>query len=383
MTDKGKKVSIFILIDALGWEYIKDRQFLDGIMTTRRKVKSLLGYSSAVIPSILSGKYPQEHGHWSLFYYSPETSPFRWTKSLSLLPKYFLPNRVLRRAIKVISKQISGYKGYFVIYSLPTEYLHLFDICEKSSIYEPESLGNVKTIFDILTTKHTKYKCYTYPASDALIFQKARTDLEALPEVGFYFLYLCKMDRFLHSACTDIDMVNLKIDWYENQIKMLYKTATDNFEQVNLYVFSDHGMVPTKATFDLIAKIDELKLRIPRDFVPMYDSTMARFWFFSPGAEEKVREVLATVDAGRILTDEELKKLGVCFEDHQYGNLIFLMEPGTIIEPSYMGRVAPVGMHGFHPSEKFSDAMLLSNREIADEFLDVTDFFSVMNKGIT
>ena len=59
--DKGRVVNIFILVDALGWNYIKDRKFLNDICTYRQKVKSILGYSCGVIPSILKGRLPSEH----------------------------------------------------------------------------------------------------------------------------------------------------------------------------------------------------------------------------------------------------------------------------------------------------------------------------------
>ena len=115
---KRDSVSIFILIDALGWDYIKDRSFLDDIAVTKRPVKSILGFSSGVIPSILTGKYPQEHKHWSLYFYSPKTSPFHWTKHWLWLPKSILHSRIARKIIEEISKRIMGYTGYFETYAI-------------------------------------------------------------------------------------------------------------------------------------------------------------------------------------------------------------------------------------------------------------------------
>lgn len=92
-------VSIFALVDALGWDYIKDRPFLNDIAVVKRPVKSILGFSSGVIPSILTGKYPQEHKHWSLYFYSPKTSPFKWTRHIRWLPKRILNSRISRKII--------------------------------------------------------------------------------------------------------------------------------------------------------------------------------------------------------------------------------------------------------------------------------------------
>ena len=43
---------IFVLIDALGWAYLKDRDFLPNILTYRTEVQTVLGFSSGAIPEI-------------------------------------------------------------------------------------------------------------------------------------------------------------------------------------------------------------------------------------------------------------------------------------------------------------------------------------------
>src|SRR6266436_5044605 len=68
-------LSIYVLVDALGWEIIRDRPFLDDVLEERRWLQTILGYSSGAIPTILSGSLPSQHGHWNLFYRSPSSSP--------------------------------------------------------------------------------------------------------------------------------------------------------------------------------------------------------------------------------------------------------------------------------------------------------------------
>jgi len=74
---KAPKISIVVFIDALGWEVLKGRRFMEEELPLRRKLRSVFGFSSACIPSILTGLMPRDHRHWSFFYYSPETSPFK------------------------------------------------------------------------------------------------------------------------------------------------------------------------------------------------------------------------------------------------------------------------------------------------------------------
>src|ERR1051325_4546983 len=63
---------LFIFIDACGWEIIKNESFLTSLAPSRKKLESVFGYSSACVPSILSGRWPAEHRNWSYFVYDPQ-----------------------------------------------------------------------------------------------------------------------------------------------------------------------------------------------------------------------------------------------------------------------------------------------------------------------
>ena len=78
--DEG--AAIYVLVDALGWEILRERPFLNDVLTERYCLETILGYSSGAIPTLVTGQPPAVHGRWNLFYRSPETSPFRWTRPL-------------------------------------------------------------------------------------------------------------------------------------------------------------------------------------------------------------------------------------------------------------------------------------------------------------
>ena len=157
MTTDG--VTIYVLVDALGWEILRDRPFLDDVLVERHRLETILGYSSGAIPTLLTGEYPNVHGHWNLFYHSPDTSPFRWTAPLARLPRGVRETRVVRRAVKEISRKLSGYSGYFAIYNLPIERLPYYDICETTDIYQPNGLAPTRSLFDRLEAARVTYEC--------------------------------------------------------------------------------------------------------------------------------------------------------------------------------------------------------------------------------
>ena len=71
MHPKKKKLSLFLFIDAFGRE-VRQRhpEFLKGLIQDSKKLETILGYSSACDPSIISGLTPSEHKLWS-----PSTTP--------------------------------------------------------------------------------------------------------------------------------------------------------------------------------------------------------------------------------------------------------------------------------------------------------------------
>ncbi len=71
-----KRISLFVFIDALGWELLKRHSFLDDILITKEPLGTIFGYSSTCDPTIITGKLPRYHGHFSFFYFNPEGSPF-------------------------------------------------------------------------------------------------------------------------------------------------------------------------------------------------------------------------------------------------------------------------------------------------------------------
>jgi hypothetical protein len=132
---------------------------------------------------------------------------------------------------------------------------------------------------------------------------------------------------------------------------------------------------------DLKAKIEALDARMGRDYVVVYDSTMARFWFFNEAARREIAARLEQVPQGRILSDEELKELGAFFPDRYFGELIFLVNEGVLIVPSHMGERPIRAMHGYHPTAKHSYAALLTNQdEIPEDIVAIPDICKLMTR---
>jgi hypothetical protein len=141
---------LYIFIDACGWEIIKDDTFAQAWAPNRRRLSSVFGYSSACIPSILSGNWPSEHRNWCYFVYDPANSPFRSLRALRWLPKAITSRRRFRRWLSRFIKGHLKFRGYFDLYNIPFRHISLFDFTEKKNPLEPGGMNRGPNIFDFL-----------------------------------------------------------------------------------------------------------------------------------------------------------------------------------------------------------------------------------------
>jgi hypothetical protein len=370
---------LFIMVDACGWEIVKNDSFARSFAPHRHRLGSVFGYSSTCVPSILSGRWPVEHRNWCYFVYDPQNSPFKSLRPLRFLPKALTSRRIVRRLLTKMVKRSLNFRGYFDLYNIPFQYISLYDFTEKKSPLKPGGMNRGPNIFDFLTRRHIPYF-----GSDP--DRGERENLDALKEhvasesIDFAFLYWPALDGLLHSVGNQSPEVPAKLRHYEHWIQELLDHAKYHYREVRLYIFSDHGMANCDTLLDLKSKIEALPVKMEKDYAVVYDSTMARFWFFNDRARELITRTLGNVPEGRILPDSELAEMKTLFEDRYFGELIFLVKEGVLIVPSHMGERPIRAMHGYHPTDKHSYAALFTNQsELPCQVQAIPDIFKLMS----
>ncbi len=355
------RLSLFIMVDACGWEIVKDHPFLEKLAPHRRKLESVFGYSSTCVPSILSGRWPDEHRNWCYFVYNPAESPFRSLRWLRWLPTAVTSRRIFRRWLTKFVKVQLKFRGYFDLYNIPFKYIHLFDFTEKKSPLKPKGMNRGPNIFDLLEEKKIPYYVTDTSTPEEQHLKALLADIES-ERIDFAFQYWAGLDGLLHMAGNDSPEIPKKLDHYDRWIAQVMETAQKHYREVRLHVFSDHGMANCDIHLDLKATIDALPLAFGKDYSVVYDSTMARFWFFNDEARRLITAALGGVSEGRIMPDDELRDLRAHFDDGQFGELIFLVQEGVLIVPSHMGERPIRAMHGYHPHDPHSYATLFTNQ---------------------
>jgi hypothetical protein len=252
------------------------------------------------------------------------------------------------------------------------------DICAKRNIFNTHGLLPARSIFDELDSHRIPYRVYTYHThTDRAAIRQTQYDLSRRV-AQVYFVYLCELDAFLHVHIDSEEAVRHQLRRYSDDIAGLLETALARDADTAFYVFSDHGMTPVRERVNLMAIIHELGWREPQDYLALYDSTMARFWFFNDSCRKAVTQRLEALPCGRILTLQDRERWGLAFPDTRFGELIFVMRPGVVICPSYMGLSSWPGMHGFDPEHKSSLAALLGRREPPISVDDICQIYDLM-----
>ncbi len=374
------KKSIFIFIDAMGWELMKKHDFLKKEMPIRNASKMQFGYSSTAIPTILTGKKPSEHGQFSYYYHDKNNSPFNniWFKMLRLLPSSITERGRVRSYISKLAKFFFGYTGYFQIYSMPLDRITHFNYSEKKDLFQPGAFKEVDSIFDYLKEKGINYFRTDWRKNEVDAFQNFKETLTKPHQ--FYFLYFAELDGVQHKETKEGASVPGRLELYKERIQEIMQTLDEQGDEYRISVVSDHGMTTLTSEFDLKEVIDRTGLEFGRDYISCFDSTMLRLWFLNLDAKKVIIKALGDVKEGSILSEEELERFGIDFEGQKYGELFFLMKPGVQIVPSDMCKISFPGMHGYTPDHKDSDASFLANFEPRKKPEWVGDFFNVMKE---
>ena len=371
---------LFVFIDACGWEILKNDPFAQSLAPHRRRLESVFGYSSACVPSILSGRWPAEHRNWSYFVFDPDHSPFRALRFLRWLPKMLVNRRRFRRWLSLFLKRPLKFRGYFDLYNIPFRYISLFDFTEKKSPLLPGGMNRGGNIFDFLQTRSIPYHVSDPARSETANLDDLLGHVRK-EDVDFAFVYWPELDGLLHRVGHQSPEIPAKLRSYEALLERLCAVAHQHYEEVRLYVFSDHGMANCDECLDLRARIEALPLRMGRDYVAVYDSTMARFWFLNRNARIHVEDCLREVRQGSIISDEQLKSWRCFFPDRYFGELLFLVDEGVLIVPSDMGERPIRAMHGYHPNASQSYASLLTNHsDVPDDIVAIPDIYRLMTR---
>jgi hypothetical protein len=374
-----KTLHLFIFADALGWELVQHYGILKSVTPHQRKCETLFGYSATCDPTILTGASPRAHQHFSFFVKcDPKQSPFSAMRYFKWIPDRIGGYHKIRNRVSRYFAQAKGYTGYFQLYSVPFRFLPYLDYTEKKDIYEPGGIiGGQATIFESWKRSGKQWNCSNWRRGDAANYAEIETLIER-GDVELAYLFTAGLDATMHRYGPWSPETKEAFLAFEKRVEALKALADAHYDSVKLAIFSDHGMTEVTATSDLRLRCERLPFTYGKDYVAVWDSTMARFWFTSDQAKTAITELLNSATEGRIVTAAELQKWRCDFEDARYGELFYLLNPSVLFVPSFLNMSLVPGMHGYAPEDKDSAACWLSNFETETEVNRLEDIYPVM-----
>ncbi len=367
---------VVVLVDALGWDRAGTDGFLAAELPHRKPLDTILGFSAGAIPALLSGTWPSENGHWVMFHRDPAHSPFGIGRALALAPRRVQDSFRVRQWVK--RRAARKVRGYFDLYEVPWNELAELDVCEHANLYAPGGLGRIGTVFDDMAERRLSVRVWDWRSDDAA---NERAFVEAAAAAGaagrggpdVLFFYTPAMDATMHAHGVFAPQSSARLAGLEATVRAALVAARRAGREAWCYLLSDHGMTDVTEHVDVMGAVAATGLQKGVDYHVFYDSTLARFWFRSPLAEERINAALRGLP-GRFLEREDEQRLGVLFADRRYGDRIFVLDEGRLLVPSYMGSAPVRAMHGYDPAVASSRAVVLSNRPLPPGLSHVVDF---------
>jgi len=381
-----KTKTLIFFIDAVRPDYInkKDTPFLFKLKKEKTYLDmiSQLGYSSGIHPSIWKSMYQEKHEHFLVYSRSKKKSDFAWMKMLKFIPgkirKIFIASL---KAPFYWSKNKNMFPKWYIKKILPIpasmdpNQAKYFETNKK--VYEPD-------FFNIL--KKNKISYSSQPDGNHKIYGKG----VPIPkwhltnkDIDYYFSY--ETDPIGHYYGPISKEMKNRMNLIDKQIKKLYQKALKEHSKLNLFVFSDHGMVEIKGTVDIQKIMKKSKLKLIKDYIVFYDSTMVRFWVKNKKIENEIIDILSKTNNLTHL-DKKLKtKYKIRFKTRKWGDLMFIVDPGYRIFPDYF---APIkfntkGMHGYWPEHQDSKGIFITNAfKTNKKKINIIDLMPTMFKAI-
>ena len=367
----------------MGAAVTKDQPIIRDLSNFWKPLNSVFGYSSACVPSIMSGRWPEEHLHWSYFTHGSANPALRIPKRVKWLPPAIRDRGRVRRWCSQTVARHNHIDGYFQLYNMPMAHLDQYGHCEPKNIFTPGGLNRGRSIIDDLKQAGTNAWLSDWKRSVADNWQ-AMAQAAGDSQKTFLFMYDPSLDGWLHEHTRDDSQLTQRLGQIRRDIDRILAIARGHHDEVRFHIWSDHGMCTIQHHLNIHPLLEATGLRMHRDYHCVIDSTMVRFWYHgNDHIQQRIRDVFHGQNQIKLVSRNQLKKWRCNFPDNRFGDDIFLADPHCLLVPSHMGAKPINGMHGFSPEHEDSDATYITNDP--SHFNDTTsivDCYGLMKAAI-
>src|SRR6266702_1049099 len=205
---------------------------------------------------------------------------------------------------------------------------------------------NYPTLFDVLRESKIPF---AYVDSSVLRRRTLDVVYKVGPETEFVMVYLHYVDEASHWYVLDSATFKKTLKSIDGLVGHIVRKLSSLGEKPFVLVFSDHGMIAEKERLDLhfLTRMKGFGKR----FIFACDATMVRLWYPDRQIQNEVRKAVEQAGHCRLLSEQEKANFRIAVANLNYGEDIFLFEPGYIIFPNSYSYVRPKAMHAYTPED--------------------------------
>ena len=232
---------------------------------------------------------------------------------------------------------------------IPAKLAKYFATKLRKKYSDEDCLVQLKTIFDVIRENGMDYDYLTPSArterkETELLCNKLRNN--SIPTLTL--LHLSSLDGVGHSHGPISYEVEKTVERTDVEVTNILEASRVSGDDIHVVIFADHGMSTVRQHLNVWKILHDLPLTLVRDYLVFLDSTMARFWFFTPRARRYIEEAFEDVECGQILDTDQRQHLHIDKLGEEHGEMIFALDDGAVIYPDFFRRHGPPrGMHGY------------------------------------
>lgn len=314
--------------DAFAWDYIQRTDFMPGFWTERRPLETVLGYSSTILPCLVTGEPPQNTGVWTEYYrHDRPQHPLARTVVRSRL--LLTPVNLARLALFRFARK-AGLPAAHKL-RIPLQFAHHFARHDMDYRTFPPVQLPVPNLGDAANERGLRF-FFRYLDHGYDLDTQVRDLDRVLSTYDVAFYYDPSIDGHGHRVGADVHRLKPDIDRVGAFCDAVWQRVGAQ-EDAHILLFSDHGMTDIRRNFDLFAALRPW--RLGEDYLVFVDSTFARFWYGGDRVRAGIRAVLADAP-GSFLTRAEQERYGIAFDDDRYGQDILVADEAVVFHPSYI-----------------------------------------------
>ena len=275
--------------------------------------------SNELLPTMLTGVYPGQHGVWGV----------KRAAQGGLRPRWFerLPDLVTTTA-QCLAHQLTY---QFDLPAVPPWRRRRFDITRTKYLRRRwpqdtlERIGGVTSLLGLLGPRQSRY-CFsaaTHPTA-RLLPRIGHGDCQ-LEWVEFYALD--RVQQWRRGDDRRVDRYYREVDDFLSALH-----AKCQAHGVVLVLLSDHGHEPVRGAIDVRRRLR--RTAVPRTQYSFFlELSILRLWFFTDRARQTIDAALRGMDHLRVFGYEQLREFHLSFSDTRYGELFAFADPGYIFFP--------------------------------------------------